>query len=163
MGLQHVLDLQQSAIGAALPGCWQLGAGRVVTLRAQEHGALRVTQGEIWATVDEPHSGRGNESGDLFLAAGDTLALRPGLRVVLEAWDEGGSRGAWFSWEGRSINSEAGSGAVAGWCADVVQPVRELGRSLAAAGRAVAHLAIGLGALAIGRVSGHGRGRILQG
>lgn len=159
MGLQHVLDLQQSAIGAALPGCWQLGAGRAVTLRAQDDGVLRVTQGQLWATVDEPHSGRGNESGDLFLVAGDALPLRAGLRVVLESWNEGGDPGAWFSWEHRGAG--AASQSTAGWCADVVRPSRELGRSLVAAGRAAAHLAGGLGALALSRLAG--RGRILQG
>ncbi|MBS0316035.1 MAG: DUF2917 domain-containing protein [Proteobacteria bacterium] len=161
MGLQHVLDLQQSSIGAALPGCWQLGAGRAVTLRAQDDGVLRITQGQLWATVDEPHSGRGNESGDLFLGAGDALPLRAGLRVVLESWDEGGDHGAWFSWEQQSAGVAAASQVAAGWCADVVRPSRELGRSLAAAGRAVAHLAGGLSALAVSRFAA--RGRILQG
>jgi hypothetical protein len=99
MKLQLALKSQQSdfeltagsktALAAGLQrvgpaGSWVLPAGHALTLHSHEARALRVTQGRVWATLDGPHAGPGNDRGDLILQAGEHLNLQAGQRVVIE-------------------------------------------------------------------------------
>ena len=77
MNLQTSPETQQSLIGMGtrLPGCWQLGHGRAVSLLPREAGVLRVAHGRVWATLDEL-------TGDHVLHAGvprDVCAWTPGF------------------------------------------------------------------------------------
>jgi Protein of unknown function (DUF2917) len=65
-------------------GSWVLPAGHALTLHSHEARALRVTQGRVWATLDGPHAGPGNDRGDMVLQAGEHLNLQAGQRVVIE-------------------------------------------------------------------------------
>ena len=91
----HML-IPLQATAAALPGTWQLAAGRAITVQPREAGVLRVAHGRIWATYDGPHSGPPNDLGDQVLGVGGQLPLRAGQRLVLEAWN--GAAPAYFSW-----------------------------------------------------------------
>jgi hypothetical protein len=91
MKLQLALKSQQSdsIFGAALQrlgsaGSWVLPAGHALTLQSPAAGALHVTQGRVWATLDGPHAGPGNDQGDLVLQTGQRLNLQAGQRVVIE-------------------------------------------------------------------------------
>ena len=77
------LKLQQSA-ATAVPGCWTLNPGRAMTLQPRQAGVLRVSGGQVWATLDGPHAGPANDWGDLFLVEGEHLDLRRGQRLVIE-------------------------------------------------------------------------------
>ena len=72
----------------AVSGCLNLIPGRALSLRPREAGVLRVAQGQVWATLDSPHTGHGNESGDYFLRSGERLAVRAGQHLVVESWGE---------------------------------------------------------------------------
>ena len=56
-------------------GCWSLMQGQAISLLPREAGVLRIASGRVWATMDGPHTGFGNESGDHFLQAGQVLAV----------------------------------------------------------------------------------------
>lgn len=163
MTSQNVLELQQPTPGATLPGCWKLDAGRAVTLQPREAGVLRVAHGRMWATLQGPHRGRGNDLGDHFLSPGQQLALQPGQRLVIESWDPAGPAPAWFSWDPAADPM----GVMAGrrsplrqgrrWQAAVVQPLGDLGVALGMAARAAGRLVLGLAGLAGYLVAGRSR------
>ena len=126
MTSQNALQLEQPTAGAALPGCWKLDTGRAVTLRPHEAGVLRVAQGQVWATLEGPHRGRGNDLGDHFLLPGESLALRAGQRMVLESWDPSGPAPAWFSWDPEFAGAPQSRRAARGWSVAVLQPLDDL-------------------------------------
>jgi hypothetical protein len=64
---------------------WPLSAGRAMALHASHACTLQVHSGCVWVTLDGPHTGAANDSGDVFLNAGTTLRVPAGQRVVLEA------------------------------------------------------------------------------
>jgi hypothetical protein len=76
-------------------GAWRLLPGQALTLRPSQSGVLWVVAGSLWATTDGPHRGAGNDRGDRVFAAGESVSLRAGERLVLEpvgaaarfAWD----------------------------------------------------------------------------
>lgn len=115
--------LQQTA-----HGCWKLAAGRAVTLRPTARGDLRIAQGRVWATLDGPHARR---AGDLFLEAGETLALRAGQRVVLEPYGAAGPCAAAFDWVPLQARQASR------WPVAVAQPASDLRLALASAGFAL--------------------------
>ena len=82
---------------APLPGTWQLARGRATTLRPVADGILRVAHGCLWATREGPHGGTPFDSGDHILAAGRSMFVRAGERVVIEAWVPAGN--AYFAWD----------------------------------------------------------------
>lgn len=150
MTSQNALQLDPSATGVTLPGCWKLGAGRAVTLRPQEAGVLRVSSGQVWVTLDGPHRGHGNELGDYFLSPGESLAIGAGQRLVLESWDAAGPAPAWFSWDPRPVGARVPHGAA------VLQPLGDLRLAVAGLERAlggvtgaVLRLATGLAGFAL--------------
>jgi len=95
MTLISVLNSQQSpsAPDAATPLCWQMAPGRALQFQANKPVELHIAQGRVWATLDGPHAGAGNDGGDLVLRAGDRLTLQRGQRIVLETWSEGAAQG----------------------------------------------------------------------
>jgi hypothetical protein len=78
-------------------GTWRLQPGQAVTLRPSQSGVLWVVAGGLWATGDGPHPGPGNARGDRVLAAGETVSLRAGERLVVEA--VGPAAAAQFGWD----------------------------------------------------------------
>ena len=140
MNSQNTLPMEPSAVSAALPCSWRLDAGRAVTMRPHEAGVLSVAHGQIWATLQGPHRGRGNELGDHFLLPGESLTLRAGQRVVLEAWDAASQAPAWFKWDPQAA---AARPAARGWRVAVAQPLGDLRRALGRAAGAAARLAMG--------------------
>lgn len=60
-----------------------VGRGEALTLRAGSASVLRVSAGRLWVT---PSSTAAQASRDVFLRAGEQLALAAGQEVVLEGW-----------------------------------------------------------------------------
>lgn len=146
--------LQQSRPAAqALPGTWKLGAGRAVTLLPRESGFVRIAHGRVWATFDGPHE---NNRGDLFLCAGELLAVQAGQRAVIESYGSAHDAPAYFAWE----PDTAVAPVATRWHAAVVQPLADLRLALASAGFALRGAVAALGRLAAG-VVGFALGRAL--
>ena len=147
---QTVLEMQESRSTGALPGCWQLAAGRAVTLRPHEAGVLRISQGRVWATVDGPRRGPANNLGDHVLGAGQQLAVRAGQRLVLESWDAADTP-AWFRWD-------AEPAAVPGrHRAALAQALGDLRLALGNAAGALVRLVTGAAGLATHLIAGGAR------
>lgn len=142
MTSQTLTQLQQSA-APTLPGTWKLGAGRAITLRPREDGRLHIAHGRVWATFDGPHAGAVNDLGDRVVGAGESLSVRAGQRLVVEAWD--GKAPAYFSWEPQPAVQPQSAAAMAG----VVQPLADLRLALALGAGAAARLALGLARLVL--------------
>lgn len=121
------------------PCSWTLPRGVAITLRAGAVGSLRVSHGHVWVTVqcgllDVPGSG----AGDLFLLPADTLAVRKGWRMVLEAWPLEGSESVHVLWEPVLQSSPATA-----WQKEVAQPAAEIFHSLCLLLRACGRLLAG--------------------
>jgi DUF2917 family protein len=149
MASQTLTQMQQSSSAPALPGTWKLAAGRAITLEPREAGTLKVAHGQLWATYDGPHSGPLNDLGDHFVGVGETLRLRPGQRMVIEATN--GMHPAYFSWDPLPVPVAAPR------LARVVQPLADLRLALALGAGAAGRLVAGLGGLAWDLVAGGGR------
>jgi DUF2917 family protein len=149
MTSQTLTQTQQSPAAPALPGTWKLAAGRAITLHPRESGVLRVAHGQLWVTFDGPHAGPPNDLGDHFVGVGEQLRLRPGQRLVAEAWN--GEAPAYFSWDPLPFRSESPRFAA------VVQPLADLRLAWAFGAGAFARLVTGLAGLAWGAVVGRGR------
>jgi hypothetical protein len=140
MSTQTLTQPHQSA-APALPGTWKLGAGRAITLCPREGGVVRVAHGRLWATLDGPHRGALNALGDLVLETGDQLRLRPGQRLVVEAWSASGP--AYFTWDPVPV---AAPRPVVN-LAQVVQPLTDLRLALVLGAGAAVRLVAALGGL----------------
>ena len=140
-------ETQQSLIGMGtrLPGCWQLGHGRAVSLLPREAGVLRIAHGRVWATLDEL-------AGDHVLHAGEQLMLKPGQRVVMESMSPAGDAPAYFNWEPVPIQQASALGGREPWQQALAQPWLDLRLALALGARALAGLAEGLAGLALARL-----------
>lgn len=141
MALNNHPEPPQLKACAAVPGCWQLMPGQAITLWPREAGVLRIASGQVWATVNGPHTGHGNESGDHFLKAGQVLVVGGGQRLVFEPWDAACVSPAYFDWTAVAVDHPV---SVPNWKAAVVQPAQDLGHALYAAGRALGQLLVGL-------------------
>lgn len=134
--------------------CWRLDAHRAMSLRPQVPSRLHITQGRAWVTLGQAHKGAGNESGDLVLNAGESLAVPVGARLVMEPWQPGAGP-VRFDW---CAEPEARSREQAGrFGREVVTPSRELGLALGQAGLAFARLIRGLFGYSEFLVAGRGR------
>jgi hypothetical protein len=149
MASQMLSQTQQSSAAAALPGTWKLAAGRAITLEPREAGIVKVAHGQIWATYDGPHGGPLNDLGDHVIGVGGQLRLRPGQRMVIEAWN--GPSPAYFSWDPLPVPARAPRLAV------VVQPLADLRLALVFGAGAVSRLVAGLAGVAWDLVAGRGR------
>ena len=137
----NVLELQQSLRSIALPGCWKLMPGQVISLRPREAGALRIAQGQVWATFDGPPTAHRNELGDHFLTAGQQITLCPGKRLVFEPWGGASDVPVYFEWTPVwAINPVGASRAPAA----LMEPARDLAQALSMAGCAFCRLLAGL-------------------
>jgi len=132
----------ESAPAAALPGTWKLARGRAITLRPGNDGIVRVAHGRVWATVDGPHGGTPDSSGDHVLEVGRSMYIRAGQRVVLEAWNEAGA--SYFAWD--PVFAPAVAGRRLNF-AVVLQPLGDLRMAASIALRAMGQLGAGLGRL----------------
>ncbi len=134
---------------------WRLDARRAMSLRPQVPSRLHITQGRAWVTLGQAHEGAGNESGDLVLNAGESLAVQAGARLVIEPWQPGAGP-VRFDW---CAEPEASSVEQAGrFGREVVTPSRELGVALGQACLAFVRLLRGLFGYSEFLVAGRGRG-----
>lgn len=142
--------------GPALTGCWRLSPGRAISLQPHETGVLRIAEGQVWATLNGRHHGRGNESGDHFLQSGQHLDVRAGQHLVIEPWAAVSEAPVYFEW---TPVSGAISPHASRWNAAVTQPLRDLALALLMAGRALVRLVKGLAGY--GEYLAAGQGRVL--
>ena len=145
-------EFQQSRGTTVVPGVWKLAAGHALSLRPRQPGVLRIAQGRAWVTLDVPHNGHGNESGDHLLQAGHQLEVYAGQHLVFETMERAGGTAVSFEWTPQASMSAAHAlqGAAA-----VTQPWHELGQALGMVGSALGRLSMGL--LAYGRQRMAGR------
>lgn len=147
----HIASAQHSRMPAR---GWRLDTRRAMSLRPQVPSRLHITQGRAWVTLGQSPKGAGNESGDLVLNAGESLAVPAGARVVMEPWQPGAGP-VRFDW---CAEPEARSREQAGrFGREVVTPSRELGVALGQAGLAFARLVRGLFGYSEYLVAGRGR------
>ena len=128
-----------ASLVAALPGCWTLGAGRALSMRASQAGDLCVARGRIWVTFDNAAVDSSGRAGDYFVGEGESLLLAAGQSLVMESFDCGDAAPAYFRWEPALQRS-----APPGWVAGVGQPLLDLRAALALAAGAAGRLARGL-------------------
>lgn len=122
MVTENLHQLQQFLAGPAFPGCWKLAPGQAITLRPRAAGVLKIAQGQVWATFDGPHTGHGNESGDHFLKAGQSVGVRGGQRLVFEPCAQPDETPVYFEWV-----PAARVNGLRRWPLTLVQPFRVLG------------------------------------
>lgn len=158
MATQTALFSQQSTLDQSLPGCWKLGAGRAVTLKPREDGVLRIAHGGLWVTLEGPHGGLANESGDHFLSAGQELTVQAGQRAVIEPWGNHTEAPAYFAWDPMPAVMLSPVRVMNQWQAAVVQPLADLRLALGLGVGAVGRLALGVAGFALDLAVGRGRG-----
>lgn len=114
--------------------------GRAITLRPHRAALLRINQGRVWATFTGPHRVFGRESGDRFLAPGDVLRVPAGRWLVMEALtDPGDPQSVLFD-----CTEIVASSSSEGFARQVLEPARELRRSMAHTQLALQRLLLGL-------------------
>jgi hypothetical protein len=150
-----IARILQSAPATALPGTWKLARGRAVTLTPTQDGILRVAHGRVWATVEGPHGGTPDDSGDHILQVGRSMFVRAGQRVVMEAWNTNGA--SYFAWDPVCAPATAGARRARPNRSVVLQPLADLRLALGLTGRALGQLAAGVGRLAWDALRGGGR------
>lgn len=156
--MSHLQTPSHVAVSPACSGLWSLAAGRTVQMRPREASTLKVVCGRVWATTDAPLDRSARRLGDHVLGAGESLAVLPGERLVVEAWSDTPVR---FDWV---VHAEAPVQAPSRWQADVAAPGRELGRALGGTATALVRLLWGVAGYA-GHLAGFlvaGRGRVLS-
>lgn len=142
MATPQVTSLTPRCAEPALPGTWKLAAGRAITLEPRDAGILKIAHGRLWVTLEGPHHGRLNESGDHIMGVGEQMRLRAGQRVVLEPWS--GQCPAYFSWDPVRVAKPVRRTRMV----DVVQPLADLRLAIVFGGHAIGRLASGLAAMA---------------
>jgi hypothetical protein len=91
----NIPELQQSI---------RLNRGEAATLRAPRTGTLRVTQGRIWATLDQPSDRRLRcgiaepRGGDHFVTPQHDLCVAANQIVVVESWPASDDSSALLEW-----------------------------------------------------------------
>jgi hypothetical protein len=149
-----------SAPATALPGSWKLARGRAITLQPTTDGIVRISHGQVWATVDGPHGCNPDDSGDHVLQVGRSMYVKAGQRVVMEAWNASGA--SYFAWD--PVFAPAVTERPRLNPAVVLQPIADLRMAAAIALRAFGQLGAGLVRLAWelahpGRAAPAARGR----
>jgi hypothetical protein len=141
----------------ACAGLWRLAAGRTVQLRPRQASTFKVVCGQVWATTDAPYDQQARRLGDHVLSAGDSFAVMPGERLVVEAW----GTSVRFDWV---VDAQMATKRPSRWQAEVGVPGRELAHALQCTGVALGRLAWGvLGYAAyLSSYLTAGRGRVLS-
>lgn len=140
---------------AAATRGWHLAASRAISLRPTEPGRLRITEGQVWVTLNAPHVPCGLD--DHVLVAGQTLDIPAGAHVVMEPWSPRAALPARFDWCVLPAPLRAARAGRFG--REVAAPSREFVRALGQAGWAFARLVRGL--LGYTELLVAGRGRVL--
>ena len=133
-------------------GHWLLQSGRAITLSPAAGGQLAVANGELWATLSDARSAwprltpqarleRCATFKDYFLHGGDSLAVPPGARVVIESTGRSETAPAAFAWSPATTHAKQPAQPRR---AGVVQAASELAQALAHVARALRHLAAAL-------------------
>ena len=151
MSYTNFSEFQQSRSTTVVSGVWKLAAGHALSLRPRQSGVLRIAHGQAWATLDVLHSGRGNQSGDHLLRAGQEFMVHAGQHLVFETMERSDGSAVFFEWTPQISNAAVGELQGA---AVVTQPWHELGQALDMVGGALAHLSQGLLAYARQRMAG---------
>jgi Protein of unknown function (DUF2917) len=142
------------ACAASVRG-WRLDARRAMTLRPRVASRLQITQGRAWVTLGVPHKGAGNESGDVMLAAGESLSVPAGARLVMEPWEPASAAPVRFEWcaepDAQTVEHAGRFGR------EVATPSRELAVALGQAGWAFVRLVRGVFGYSEYLVAGRGR------
>lgn len=141
MALKTHPESHQFIACPGVSGCWALMPGTALSLLPREAGVLRIASGRVWATVDGPHTGHGNESGDHFLQAGQVLAVRGGQRLVFEPWDSVLESPVYFDWTPAVVDLAV---PATNWQVAVVQPAHDLGQAVFMVAQALRQLLMGL-------------------
>jgi hypothetical protein len=132
-----------------------LAEGVATSLYPARAGQLRVLSGRAWVTLGGPYRGRGNELGDVFVAAGGSLAVPAGARLVIESAPDLSGEALRFDWcEAVAANPAVRPGRVQ---REVLAPARELALTLLQSARALWRLTWGVLGLADLLVAGRGR------
>lgn len=75
-------------------GAFTLPTGRAIRLLPPAKAVLRIVRGGAWVTLP-------SQPGDHFLRAGDSLQVRAGDDVVMEAWRVPAGQALCFDWDAR--------------------------------------------------------------
>ena len=147
----HTASVQHSGMPAR---GWRLDARCAMSLRPRARSRLHIIQGRAWVTLGQAHDGAGNEPGDLVLAAGESLVVPAGARVVMEPWqpNAGPVRFDWCAEPEARAREQTGR-----FGREIVAPSRELGVALGQAGLAFARRVRGLFGYSEYLVAGRGR------
>ena len=105
---------------------------------------FKVAHGQMWVTCDGPHQGARNESGDHFVAAGETVLLRAGQRMVVESWNW--QNPSYFTWDPLPVRARTAAPRFNA----IVQPLADLRLAIVFGAGAVTRLVADLGAIAWG-------------
>lgn len=151
----HSLPSHSSTNNAVMPGFWELASGRALSLQPRESGVLRIAEGKVWATVDGPHCGAGNQSGDHVLQAGMQLAVQAGQRLVFEPFERTSQQAVLFEW---APDTDLVSSRTVQSAATVTQALQDLRLALGLVGDALMRLCTGL--TSYGRQLVWGRGAV---
>ena len=149
-----VLSSDRVAQAAAQLG-WRLDARRAMTLRPHVPSRLQITQGRAWITLGLPHEGAGNVSGDHMLAAGDSLLVPAGVRLVMEPWQPVSEGPVRFDWSTEPLPHAVARHDRFG--REVAAPSRELAEALRHAGAAFLRLVRGVFGYSEYLMAGRGR------
>jgi hypothetical protein len=142
-------------VHAPVAGGRALAEGVAISLRPARAGQLRVLSGRAWITLGGPYAGRGNELGDQFVAAGSSLAVAPGARLVMESAPAASGRPLRYDWSETVVtNPVAPPGRLQ---REVLVPARELGQALGLSAKALWRLTWGVLGLTDLLVAGQGR------
>lgn len=119
-------------------GTWRVQPGHALSLCSKKAAVLRLDRGRLWVTLGGSGDGTPGDSGDLWLAPGDALAVRAGAWVVAEA---GSAADGWavahFERSDRDVHTSR-------FANEVVLPTRELVAALMLAGASLAKVGRGL-------------------
>lgn len=136
------------------PG-WCLDLRHAMSLRPRVPSRLHITQGRAWVTLGLPRRGAGNESGDVVLAAGESLSVPAGARLVMEPWQSASAGPVRFDWCAEPQDCLVRRPDR--FAREVVAPARDLALALGQAGLAFGRLLRGLFGYSEYLVAGRGR------
>lgn len=78
------------------PCCWCVPRGQALSIYATQTARLLVLSGRAWITVDGPHTCA--KKADWILSPGQSVAVLPRQRLVVEAWARFPDEEVLFCW-----------------------------------------------------------------